>query len=120
MRRLVVIVGALAALLAAAPARADDIYTVATCSANGPGSGWSVNNAGSSANACPRPGITASAPNTVTGPLGAFQLIFTPPPSTRVAGYRLWRTVRVQLPWNYSLFNSPAVREQDRGEICWA
>jgi hypothetical protein len=120
MRRLVVIVAALTALGVAAPARADDIYTVATCEATGPGSGWSVNNAGSFTNACPRPGLTASAPNTDTGPLGAFQLIFTPPPSTRVAGYRLWRTVRVQLPWNYSLFNSPSVREQDRVEICWA
>jgi hypothetical protein len=121
MRRLLVstIVG-FAALVTAANARADDVYTVATCSATGPGSGWSINNAGAYTNACPRPGITASAPKSDTGPLGAFQLIFTPPPSTHVAGYRLWRIVRLQLPWNYSLFNSPGVREQDRVETCWA
>lgn len=109
-------------LIAALPtdARADDIYTVETCSANGPGSGWSIKNPGSYQNACPRPGVSATAPNTNSHALEGFELVFTPPPSTHVASYRLWRTVRVQLPWNYSLFNSPAVREQDRVEICWA
>src|SRR3954453_23638682 len=120
MRRLAVIVAGLTALWVVAPARADDLYTVATCSASGPGSGWSINNAGTSTNACPRPGLVAGAPSGTTNPLGGFQLIFTPPPSTHVAGYRLWRTVRVQLPWNYSLFNSPSLAERDRVEICWA
>jgi hypothetical protein len=63
--------------------------------------------------------MIATAPNAESPTLGGFQLIFTPPASTHVAGYRLWRTVRLQAPWNYSLFNSPAVREQDRVEICW-
>src|SRR5690349_7394605 len=104
MRRLLVLTIVLIAALEP-NARADDLYTVATCATNGPGQGWSVSGAGSSQNACPRPGITATAPNTDTGKLGGFKLVFTPPASTHVAGYRLWRTVRLQAPWNYSLFN---------------
>jgi hypothetical protein len=119
MRRLVVILAGLTALWVAAPARADDLYTVETCAANGPGQGWSIVNAGSFQNACPRPGMIATAPNTESPALGYFRLAFTPPPATHVAGYRLWRTVRLQAPWNYALFNSPAVREQDRVEFCW-
>ena len=119
MRRLVVMVAGLTALLAAAPARGDDVYTVETCAVGGPAKGWSVKNAGSYQNACPRPGLTASAPNTTSHALEGFELVFTPPASTHVAAYRLWRTVRLAPPWNYSLFNSPDVREQDRVEICW-
>jgi hypothetical protein len=120
MRRLLVsTLVIIAALGAAASARADDLYTVATCAAGGPGQSWSIVNAGAYQNACPRPGMSATAPNTDTGRLGSFQLIFTPPPATHVAGYRLWRTVRLAQPWNYSLFNSPDLREQDRVEICW-
>jgi hypothetical protein len=118
MRRLLVSTIVVTAVLTGT-ARADDVYTVDTCAANGPGQGWSVVNAGSYQNACPRPGMIATAPNTESPTLGYFRLVFTPPPSTHVAGYRLWRTVRLQAPWNYSLFNSPALREQDRVEICW-
>jgi hypothetical protein len=118
MRRLLVLTIVFAAALGA-NARADDLYAVETCAASGPGSGWSINNAGAYSNACPRPGMSATAPNTNTGKLGGFKLEFTPPANTHVAGYRLWRTVRLQAPWNYSLFNSPSVREQDRVEICW-
>jgi hypothetical protein len=120
MRRTVGVLAVLMVLVVAAPARADDVYTVDTCVGNGPGQGWTINGAGPAANACPRPGISATAPNGTTGTLGAFQLIFTPPPSTHVAGYRLWRTVRLASPWNYSLFNTPQLREQDRVETCWS
>jgi hypothetical protein len=110
------------ALIAAAPARADDLYTVDTCAASGPGQGWSVVNPGSYQNACPRPGMSATAPNTDTGKLGSFQLVFTPPPATHVAGYRMWRTARIYQYWNYSLFNmvGSTPREQDRVEVCWS
>src|ERR1700742_2082667 len=107
MRRLVVILAGLTALWAVAPARADDLYTVGTCAANGPGQGWSIVNAGSYQNACPKPGIIATAPTAESPALGSFRLVCPPPPATHVAGYRLWRTVRLQAPWNYGLFNSP-------------
>jgi hypothetical protein len=115
MRRFVVMLAAAAALSVAPPARADDVYTVETCANAGPGQGWSIRNAASYQNACPRPGVTASAPGGSSSTLGSFELRFTPPAATHVAGFRLWRTVRLTFPWNYSL----STRSRCASRIGW-
>jgi hypothetical protein len=119
MRRVVVLLVLLGCLGRAADARGDDIYTVQTCAASGPGSGWTISDPGPATNTCPSPGIASTAPYATTQHLGGWTMTFTPPASTEVAGYRLWRTVHLNPAWNYTLFDNPLLREQDTVETCW-
>src|SRR4051794_1740404 len=93
-------------LCSAASAQAEDTYTVDLCAteAGGPATvdGWTFGNAGTQSLVCPSPGIVASEPPGSTGHLGGFDLTFTAPSATRIAAYRLWRTVRLQPDWNYT------------------
>jgi hypothetical protein len=123
MRRLLV-AGVALLLLGAAPARADDTYTVDSClTAAGTAAtvdGWSFNRAGIQQLACPRPGITASEPPGPSGNLEGFNLTFTAPPPAQIVGYRLWRRVTLQPNWNYTLYRTaPTGREEDVVERCW-
>ena len=123
MRRLLVALIAVL-LIVAAPARADDTYTVDSClTAAGTAAtvdGWSFNRASIQQLACPRPGITASEPRVSSGPLEGFNLTFTAPSPAQIVGYRLWRRVALQPNWNYTLYHSaPSGRDEDIVERCW-
>ena len=80
--------------------------------ASGPGSGWTISDPGPATNTCPSPGIASSAPYATTSHLGGWTMTFTPPASTQVAGYRLWRTVHIDAPWNYTLFDNPQYQRE--------
>ena len=120
MRRLVVVIVLAAAALAPACARGDDTYTVESCGPTGSIQGWSFSNAGTTRAVCPNPGIVGSAPAAESTPLGGFNVTFTAPPGTSIVGYRLWRTVRLSGPWNYTLYRGSADGvEEHIVERCW-
>ncbi len=124
MRRLVVCVAAGATLLFVSPARADDVYTVDSCATQSGNTasadGWSFNRSAVQQRACPRPGIVAGEPSAPSTALQGFNLTFSAPPSTSIVGFRLWRTIRLQPNWNYTLYRrAPTGQEQDIVERCW-
>jgi hypothetical protein len=118
--------GLLLAVLWCAPARADTTYTVYYCqgpsgqpaSAEGftPISGKALIAAG-----CPADGI-ASGPPALTFTQGeAMGLYYVAPPSTRLVGYTLYRTVGLNNYFNWSLIEGVAsnVGTATRRELCW-
>ena len=69
----------------------------------------------------PATGIVASEPS--VGQRDARRAstpTFNAPPATSIVGYRLWRTIRLQPNWNYTLYRrAPTGQEQDIVERCW-
>jgi hypothetical protein len=106
MRRVLCSLIAVAALAVASSARAEGTYTVLACSPGSPGQPWGLVNA---ENDCPSPGIVADTTS-------AAMVAFFAPLDTSIAGYRLWRTVRLTPASHYHLYNDS--RQQDLAESC--
>jgi hypothetical protein len=110
------LVAAVAALLLFVPgAAAADTYTVDTCAtaSGAPATveGWAhEGNAYRAGIDCPGTGIVGVEP--AAGPaypdVIQFALYFSAPAGTRIAGFRLWRTVTLTSAWVYSLHESNA------------
>jgi hypothetical protein len=104
-------------------ARADDTYTVDSCAtASGAAAttqGWTFDSAGTQTTRCPNPGVVAGAPLVEAHFMEGWNLRFTPPPTTSIAAFRLWRTVHLESYWNYTLFRDPSLRAEDVVERCW-
>ena len=117
---------ALLALLILAPsARAEDTYTVHHCRT--PWGGAADTTAFSDNNPkarlgrnCPATGVSAGPPTASFAPLEGFSVRYGVPPSTRLVGYDLYRTVAVSPGWNYTLYRDAADGvDANVVERCW-
>src|SRR3954471_23776433 len=122
----IIVLGTLLALLACAAAAADDTYTVHYC--QGP-SGQAASDEGFTpvsgkallASVCPAIGV-ASGPPALSFVQGeGLGIYYRVPPSTRLVGYTLYRSVSLNNYFNWSLIEGTAenVGTAQRREICW-
>jgi hypothetical protein len=116
--------GLLSALLACAPARAEDTYTVSYC--RGP-AGQAASTDGLTAvdatkaplaSACPGGALSAGPPTGTFKALNAIGIVYRVPPGTRLTSYTLYRTVALNNYFNWSLIEDPDTHGALR-ETCW-
>jgi hypothetical protein len=121
----IAVLGTLLALLASAPAAADDTYTVYYC--QGP-SGQSasvegmtaINGKALLANGCPRGGLSSGPPALPFESLEGMGISYRTPASTRLIAYTLYRTVSLNNYFNWTRFNVPDNFGQATPvEYCW-
>src|SRR4051794_11772363 len=121
----IAVLGTLLALLACAPAAADDTYTVYYC--RGPaGQAASVDGftaiSGKAllANACPGGGLSSGPPALPFESLEGMGISYRAPASTRLVSYTLYRTVSLNNYFNWTRFNAPDNFGQATPvEYCW-
>jgi hypothetical protein len=122
----IAVLGALLALIASAPAAADETYTVYYC--QGP-SGQAasaegltpVNGKALLADGCPAGGLAAGPPALIFERGEGMGTYYRVPTNTRLVGYTLYRTVGLNNYFNWSLIEGTVedLGTATRREICW-
>jgi hypothetical protein len=130
MRRIAACIAAGAMLSFASPAWGQGTYTTYTCRGpdNTPASidGWTSQGVADRLNACPRGGdLTVGPAQHQFAAVEGAGWSFTAPANTRIAGFTLYRTVRMESrdgwAWNYSLLkNAIAGVPENYVETCWS
>jgi hypothetical protein len=120
----IAVLGTLLALLACAPAAADETYTVYYC--QGP-SGQAASVEGLTAvspkaplaNGCPAGGLVAGPPAQAFGQLEGMGIYYRVPQNTRLVSYTLYRTVALNNYFNWTLLEDTNTQIGARREICF-